>query len=144
MQGEQADADRDLWRVARLLAHGARVVLRSIDCKSWLYVLGQGWRLVGDKCEGKTATCAVGGKALLECKGDKLENTTECRGQLGCRVQGTSVSCDRSFGLAGDACEGDSAACSVDGTEMLLCKKGKLALSRKCKCLAIGTSIRCN
>ncbi len=100
--------------------------------------------LPGDKCEGTTATCAVGGKTLLECKGDKLEPTTECRGPLGCRVQGTSVSCDRSFGLVGDACTGDSGACTVDGTQMLTCKKGKLATLRKCKCLAIGTTIRCD
>ncbi len=118
--------------------HGCRSGASEISCDQ---TVGQ----AGDKCDGNGAACDVSGKALLECKGNKLEQTKVCRGKEGCRVLGSNVRCDRSLGLPGDDCESDSAACSVDGSTLLTCKKGKLSVSKKCKkpCEVLGSIVRC-
>jgi hypothetical protein len=99
----------------------------------------------GDKCDGAGAACDVSGKALLECKGNKLAQARVCRGEDGCKVIGTQVRCDESRGLPGDACESGSAACAVDGSSLLSCKGGKLAVNRACKkpCEVHGSLVRC-
>lgn len=99
----------------------------------------------GDKCEGTGAACEVGGKALLECKGSKLEPSKLCRGAEGCRVVGPDIRCDRSRALPGDECEAGSAACAVDGSSLLSCKGGKFAISRACKkpCEVHGSLVDC-
>lgn len=98
-----------------------------------------------DKCEGSGSACDVEGKALLECKGTKLEQTRVCRGADGCKVIGSQVRCDESRGLVGDPCEAGSAACAVDGASLLSCKGGKLAIARACKkpCEVHGTLVSC-
>ncbi|MGC4089895.1 MAG: hypothetical protein QM756_18810 [Polyangiaceae bacterium] len=117
---------------------GCRESADKINCDQ---TLGQ----AGDKCEGSGAACDVSGKNLLECKGDKLSQSKVCRGQEGCKVIGTQVRCDESRGLPGDPCESGSAACAVDGSSLLSCKGGKLAVSRACKkpCEVHGSLVDC-
>jgi hypothetical protein len=118
-------------------ASGCRDIAGRIECDQTIGA-------VGDKCEGTGSACDPDGKALLTCKNNKLERVNACRGPEGCQVVGPNVRCDRSVGVVGDTCEGDSAACSQDGKSLLTCRSGKLMERRKCKkCSATGSLIEC-
>jgi hypothetical protein len=115
---------------------GCRKVADHVECD-------QTFGLQGDKCEGDGGACQEDGKALLQCKANKLEMVGLCRGKEGCKVSGTTVRCDQSIGEPSDPCDPDSVACSPDGTALLGCSKGKLALSQKCKCQVDGMRAHC-
>ncbi|MFZ5892784.1 MAG: hypothetical protein ACOY0T_17120 [Myxococcota bacterium] len=141
MDGKEMLRCRDGKFVADAPCRGPSGCRESSDKINCDQTFGQ----AGDKCEGSGAACEVGGKALLECKGNKLEHSKVCRGEEGCRVIGPNVRCDSSRGLPGDPCEAGSAACAVDGSSLLSCKGGKLALARACKkpCEVHGSLVDC-
>src|SRR5262249_32287789 len=69
-----------------------------------------------DLCEDEDdLACAVDGKALLKCKGQKYVTANTCKGPKGCKVDGTKVHCDDDIADPGDNCatEGDL-ACATD------------------------------
>jgi hypothetical protein len=115
---------------------GCSAVAEKVSCD-------RSFAMAGDECEGSGGSCHVGGKELLECKGNKLVRSAFCRGKDGCTVTGSSLHCAQEQGAEGDPCDSGSGACSLDGKALLSCKNGKLAVSKKCKCTIVGTSVRC-
>lgn len=81
--------------------------------------------------EGKGA-CSSDGKAMILCNDGKITHT-QCRGPKGCERDGTDLFCDLSVAKEGDACEGNGAACSLDGKAMLKCVNGKSTLVSHCR-----------
>lgn len=99
----------------------------------------------GDPCtEEGTAACSLDKLGYLECKGGKMTEMMKCKGAAKCAVEDGMVKCDWSIGDEGEPCnEEGAAACSGDGKAMLVCKAGKLAVTRKCACKIDGTSVLC-
>lgn len=102
---------------------------------------------VDERCRNTGKACSDDKKQMLRCEEDKYIVDSECRGEKGCRVEGSKVICDQSVGLAGDPCTSGS-ACSADGKQMLSCQDGKLALQTHCRgengCRRDGSKIRCD
>ncbi len=94
------------------------------------------------------AACATDKKTLLTCRGGRFVKRADCRGPLGCGYVGRDVACDSTLGEPGDACEGQGAACTVDGSKKVSCKNGRLVLTATCEgdehCLVKDHSIHCD
>ena len=84
-------------------------------------------------------------KALLICRGGKMEIGETCKGMHGCRQMGKKLDCDNHLADLDDPCttEGD-AACSVDKKMRLACKGGKMTKERDCNCSVMIDQINCN
>jgi hypothetical protein len=86
----------------------------------------------GGTCSGDRVEC-LDGKTELICQDGKLL-ATPCKGPKGCKISGTTLTCDVAGNAAGDDCarsqEGHS-ACSTDGKHVLECRDGKYE-SRPC------------
>lgn len=94
--------------------------------------------VAGDPCEPKLpGACAPGGAAALECRGGKLVEVLKCKGPKKCTTSWLGVDCDWSVAAPGDPCDEEEAGgCSEDGTSILVCKSGKLVVTKKgCKCV---------
>ncbi len=99
---------------------------------------------VGDKCKGTGAACSEDHKAMLKCADAKMAVDVPCRGENGCRVDGTKIRCDRSQAEVGDPCT-SGGACSVDRRKLLTCRDGKFVVRRNCyrSCKSQGTRVVC-
>lgn len=105
----------------------------------------------GDPCtvEGKKA-CSTDGKRVLACSSGSLRASYDCRGERGCSVSGSKLTCDSSVAKRGDACDKlseGSYACTEDARALLRCSGGEFVPDETCKsgtrCLAEPGSTRC-
>ena len=105
---------------------------------------------VGDSCskadEG-VAVC-VGNDAMLACHGRRFERVP-CRGPRGCAMAGEQASCDQSIAEPGESCKKPGAqACSVDGSQVLACRDGKMTPQYLCRgegrCGSAGGKLSCD
>lgn len=85
----------------------------------------------GDRCEAPFA-CSADHTLFLRCDGQGRTFVSKCRGPRGCRVKDDAVLCDQSIAEIGDACTGDSAACALDGLNLLVCRDGRFTLKSAC------------
>jgi hypothetical protein len=102
----------------------------------------------GDSCSAENegnASCSPDKKQMLICKVGKMTLGSHCRGQHGCRQQGTKIDCDDSIAEVGDPCDDHSGpACQGDKKAVLKCKDGKMAVSKKCRqCTVFLEKIEC-
>ncbi len=103
---------------------------------------------LGEPCINGGA-CSVDGSSILACVDHAYAMFRECRGeQPGCTVDedNKSVRCRHpELAEAGDHCQDDVAACSVDGKELLHCQKGRFTIQKKCKkgCKESGGRVNC-
>ena len=79
------------------------------------------------------AACSADQKTLLRCSGGRFVKRSDCRGPGGCAHVGNSVGCDASIGEPGEACEGQGAACTVDGQKKVGCRGGHLVVTAACE-----------
>jgi hypothetical protein len=85
----------------------------------------------GDRCIARFA-CAPDHMTFLRCDGEKMVVQGLCRGPHGCEIDTRGARCDQSVAEIGDPCEGDGAACSVDGFNMVVCRSGRWTLKSAC------------
>jgi hypothetical protein len=103
----------------------------------------------GDPCsEDAAVACTADQKSMLSCVKGKMTGAQPCRGPAGCHPgkEKDEIVCDNSLGVAGDPCT-SGGVCSVDGTSLLDCKEGKLALAHVCRkgrCEDLGDTVRCS
>ncbi|HVY29226.1 MAG TPA: hypothetical protein VHB79_21855 [Polyangiaceae bacterium] len=104
----------------------------------------------GDPCSGGNEGVAVcqGEQAMLSCHGRKYESVP-CHGPKGCQMLGDQANCDQSVAEPGDACKKDNAkACSVDGSQVLSCKDGRMTALYLCRgdlhCSSAGGKLACD
>ncbi len=99
---------------------------------------------VGDSCKGSGAACSEDHKVMLQCLNNKMATDAPCRGEKGCRAEGTKIRCDRSKSEVGDPCT-SGGACSVDRRKLLTCRDGKFVVRRNCyrSCKSEGTRVVC-
>lgn len=99
----------------------------------------------GDAC-ASGARC-TGANASLFCIEGRYR-AIPCGGARGCHVDGTRVVCDESIGSEGQACTGSVGACTADGTTLLTCTAGQLAIAAHCRgpagCSIEGTAAHCD
>jgi hypothetical protein len=105
----------------------------------------------GDLCHRNDGhACSVDGKSMFICRNGHFEPWRVCRGKDACQVKSYSSEalCDNTISEFGDACGTPSAvACSVDGSQELICRGGRYEVSRACKqgCAVVGARrIECN
>jgi len=102
----------------------------------------------GEDCTAENegnAACTEDKKSLLLCKGGKMQLASTCKGRHGCRQKGTELECDSSFADLDDPClEEGGMACNADKTTRLVCKGGKMAKERDCKCSVMIDQVNCN
>lgn len=124
------------------------------DCKGALGCVAnaEGARCdLGASAEGESCTpenegnaaCTEDKKALLMCKGGRMQVASTCKGMHGCRQLGDELQCDSSIADIDDPCEDGAYACSVDKKSRLVCKSGKLAKDQDCKCSVMLDEINC-
>ncbi len=103
--------------------------------------------VAGDPCDPKLpGACTPDGSAALECREGKLVEVLKCRGPRRCTTSWLGVDCDWSVARPGDPCDEEEAGgCSEDGTSILVCKDGKLVVTKKgCRCVVEdGGDISC-
>ncbi len=108
---------------------------RFVDCDESL-------ARVGDPCGADAVdnvACSTDGRAMLRCDGKAWAEHRVCRGPKSCTKTDRFVDCDDSLAEVGDPCDEGLRTCSVDGTKLLLCKAGRLAVEDTCtpgKCSA--------
>lgn len=96
----------------------------------------------GERCTSAGAACSVDHASMLRCTNGRFAVVSACRGPAQCHVEpslltgGEDVQCDLSRAVAGDPCtagnEGNH-ACSVDGTQWLVCRQGRFAADLLCR-----------
>ena len=105
-----------------------------------------------DACHDETLkACASDATQVLICKDHRMVSYYPCRGANGCSSLGGKLSCDTSIAKLADPCdkklEGQAFSCTPDGSSILVCKGGALALDEACKagqkCLVEGNSTHC-
>ena len=103
----------------------------------------------GDPCsvddEG-AATCSTK-DGMLACRGG-LYAFVACRGPRGCvNAEGRAL-CDTSVAEPGDACEENLKACAGDGSQVLICKQGKMQRFYLCRgangCTSSAGKLNCD
>lgn len=98
----------------------------------------------GDDCKGGYV-CDSQTQAL-ECRGGKWR-ALPCKGPLGCSELESTVRCDASANVAGDACAASAeghAQCRADGKALLECRQGLLAETLACSaCATSGSEVTC-
>ncbi len=93
------------------------------------------------------ASCTPDAKGLLLCKGGKMTLAAKCKGMHGCRQKGNTLECDETIADLGDPCDSSEYegkfACSTDKKTRLVCKGGKFAKERDCKCSVMIDKVNC-
>lgn len=90
----------------------------------------------GDYCMGELDeyACSADKKQAVVCKNGRFETYLQCRGALGCVMDGRIPNCDLSRAARGDPCKKlETFACSDDGKQMLICRLGKFETYRYCR-----------
>lgn len=90
---------------------------------------------VGDTCNPGTRACTADAKHLLACTGGKFAEQRPCRGRDGCSVKEGKLTCDLSVAAIDDPCTAEmsgNVACSVDGSQILVCKGQRFAIDEVC------------
>jgi hypothetical protein len=99
----------------------------------------------GEGCEGGGYVCEDD-KVALECR-EGSWRAIPCKGPLGCGDVGTSIRCDTTGNVAGDACAGSAegrALCRADGRALIECRLGVLVETQTCSsCSSDGTRVTC-
>lgn len=85
----------------------------------------------GDACTTGFA-CSIDATLSLRCEGGMMVVHGLCRGPKHCRANERGVRCDQTVAEIDDACDGDDAACSVDGINLLVCRDGRRKLKSAC------------
>lgn len=101
----------------------------------------------GTPCFDDEAQCSADKKAMVSCKNKKIE-VHKCLGPKGCSEGATAIDCDATIQSAGDPCEGEDHACTVDMKQMLSCKANKFVVVENCRgpkaCSVTGHDIGCD
>jgi hypothetical protein len=106
---------------------------------------------VGEPCPGgaKVADCSSDGKKMLLCEGGAWVMKMGCSKLCVSNVNG--VRCENASGAVGDECtqdQFDSAVCSEDKLQLLVCDGKKFFAASSCrgqnKCRAVGKQIDCD
>ena len=105
---------------------------------------------VGEPCPSTLkADCSSDGKKMLECEGGAWKLRMNCSKLCVSNVQG--VRCENASGAIGDPCtaeQKDSAVCSEDKLQLLVCDGAKFFSASSCrgqnKCRAVGKQIQCD
>lgn len=105
----------------------------------------------GERCQVTGAkACAPDGGSVLACGDGYMRELYRCRGQGGCRAEGSRVACDQTVARLGDLCDKTSnghMACSEDDKGLVTCKDEHFVPAEKCKagtrCAVSGQSTRC-
>jgi hypothetical protein len=99
----------------------------------------------GDKCEGGGYLCASE-KEALECR-DRVWRALPCRGPSGCTEADSSIQCDLTGSVDGDACAASAEGrglCTADGLAVLECRMGTLVQIKSCRsCTMSETRVIC-
>lgn len=109
-------------------------------------VAAPGGACMGDDDE---RACSPDGTRALVCNGATFDVDLECRGPRGCTMSGRAPSCDTSVARIGDRCRPQGAlACNEDRDQLLVCRHGKMELSRACRgparCVEEGDAPSCD
>lgn len=110
---------------------GASPALGPVEATPTSAPYGPSARHVGDACASGFA-CSADGMACLRCDGEKLVEHGLCRGPRHCQSGERGVRCDQTIAEMGDACDGDDAACSLDGINLLVCRDRRRMLKSAC------------
>ena len=104
---------------------------------------------VGEPCPGKVVDCSSDGKKMIECEGGAWKQRMACSKLCVSNVEG--VRCENASGAVGDACtpeQKDSAVCSEDKLQLLVCDGAKFFAASSCrgqnKCRAVAKKIECD
>jgi hypothetical protein len=101
---------------------------------------------VGDVCKSEgEATCSADGKRVLYCRDGKEAKGEWCRGPGGCEMRdaGGGYSCDQRAGVLGDGCTSIGDSCTVDGSKVIWCERGRFVVRKDCgakKCVSKPTT----
>jgi hypothetical protein len=83
----------------------------------------------------------------LECRNGEWR-AVPCKGALGCTELSSTVRCDTSANVAGDACAASAeghAQCTQDGKGLLECRQGLLVQTQSCSaCGTSGSEVTCS
>ena len=88
----------------------------------------------GASCTNSTEAACSSASTALFCIGGKW-TTTPCRGPGGCAVSGTTLTCDQTLGVAGEACftnTSGTGACAADGKAQLSCQANQFQKVSDC------------
>lgn len=104
----------------------------------------------GDPCsldEDGAAICS-GHDVMVACHGGRYA-LVPCRGALGCSNAEGRALCDGSLAEPGDPCRGENVkACSVDSTQVLICKQGVMQRFYQCRgkggCTSQANKLTCD
>lgn len=98
----------------------------------------------GDACQGLYLACSVDKTKVLACRQEKMKVFHVCRGGNTCTAEDGTIDCNMGIAQVGDPCEGDVAACAVDGKTMLECESGVWEKDRACNaCVVESDSVLC-
>ncbi len=105
---------------------------------------------VGEPCPAaQKADCSSDGKKMLACEGGAWKLRMPCSKLCVSNVDG--VRCENASGAIGDPCtaeQKDSAVCSEDKLQLLVCDGAKFFSASSCrgqnKCRAVGKQIQCD
>ncbi len=108
---------------------GCAATGRFIDCDDSL-------ARAGDPCGAdgaESAACSTDGKTLMRCDGKTWTAHRPCRGPKSCASPSQRyVDCDDSLAQLGDDCDDGQRSCSLDGTQLLVCNGGRMAVEASC------------